>query len=80
MRFVRIPVTRFFNSKKMELFEIRNIDGTDKALFHLDERDAVFHATEGHFEKYTVFFKIVSEYYNHAAVKGASDIDIALHY
>ena len=27
----------------MELFEIKNIEGSDRALFHLDERDAVLH-------------------------------------
>ena len=36
----------------MELFEIKNIEGSDRALFHLDEREAVFHAKDGYYEKY----------------------------
>ncbi len=61
----------------MELFEIKNIEGSDRALFHLDEREAVFHAKDGYYEKYTVFLKIVFDYCNKIAIKGAVDIDIA---
>lgn len=61
----------------MDFFEIKNIDGTDRALFHLDEREATFHATEGYYEKYTAFLKIVSEYCNKTALKGEPDIVIA---
>lgn len=61
----------------MELFEIKNIDGTDRALFHLDERAKALHAKEGYFEKYTAFLKVVSDYCNKTAVKGATDLDIA---
>ena len=61
----------------MDLFEIKNIDGTDRALFHLDERAKALHAKEGYFEKYTAFLKVVSDYCNKTSVKGATDLDIA---
>ena len=61
----------------MDFFEIKNIDGSDRALFHLDEREAAFHATESYYEIYTAFLKIVSEYCNKTALKGEPDIVIA---
>lgn len=39
----------------MDMFEIRNIDGVERALFHLDERQEAFHATDKYYEKYTAF-------------------------
>lgn len=61
----------------MDLFDIKKINGVDRSLFHLDERDAVFHAKDKYYEKYTAFLKIVFDYCNKMAIKGASDIDIA---
>lgn len=61
----------------MDLFEVRKIGGNDRALFRLDEREAVFQAKDKFFEVYTAFLKVVSDYCNKIALKGASDIDIA---
>lgn len=61
----------------MDFFEIKKIEGSDRALFHLDEREVALHATEGYYEKYTAFLKVVSDYCNKTAIKGTSDIEIA---
>lgn len=61
----------------MDLFEIRKNNGVDRALFHLDERDAVLHAKDEYYEKYTAFLKIVFGYCNKMAIKGVSDLDIS---
>lgn len=61
----------------MDMFEIRNIDGVERALFHLDERQEAFHAADKYYEKYTAFLKVVSDYCNKVGATGATDIDIA---
>ncbi len=61
----------------MDLFEVRDIEGTAGAVFHLDEREKVFRARESYYEKYAAFLKTVSEYCNKVAIKGVSDLDIA---
>lgn len=61
----------------MDLFEVKNINGVDRALFHLDERDAALHAKDDYYNKYTAFLKVVLDYCNKIALKGASDIDVA---
>lgn len=61
----------------MELFVIRKINGNDRALFHLDEREAALHAKDEYYNKYTAFLNVVSDYCNKVAIKGATDIEIA---
>lgn len=61
----------------MDLFEVKNINGTDRALFHLDEREVALHAKDEYYKKYTAFLRVVLDYCSKIALKGASDIDIA---
>ena len=61
----------------MELFEIRNIDGKQMALFNLKERRECFHAKWCYYSKAVAFLKVVSEYCNKAAIQGATNIEIA---
>ena len=61
----------------MDLFEVKKINGVDRALFRLAEREEAFKATDSFYEKYTAFLQFVSDYCHNVEVKGATDIDIA---